>query len=219
MFTGIVNTVGTIREIDEAGEEGRRFCVGYEPDDPLAKRDLSSGCSVSVDGVCLTAKRPIKDGFWADVSGETLDRTTLKERSEGDPVNLEPALRAGDEMGGHFVTGHVDDVAEIVALSSRGEYHDLRVRFRPEYRCFIAPKGSVALDGMSLTVNEVTDETCTVRIIPHTFQQTTLSCRKPGDRMNLEVDMLSRYVYNYLSAQSTPSGSLSRADLADAGFE
>ncbi len=219
MFTGIVNSVGTLREIDRTGRGGRRFRVVFDPDEHEEERDIPSGASVLVDGVCLTASQPVEGGFWADVSEETLDTTTLRDRSEGDPVNLEPALRVGDEMGGHFVTGHVDEAVEIETFTPRGDYHDLTVRFSPDYRRFIAPKGSVALDGISLTVNDVTEETCTIRIVPHTFRMTTLSTRKPGDRMNLEVDMISRYVYNYLSTESTSSGSLTLADLADAGFD
>jgi riboflavin synthase len=132
--------------------------------------------------------------FAADVSAETLSKTNLSSWKEGTRINLERALKVGDELGGHIVSGHVDGLAELVSIAPEGDSHRLTLRPSPELVAFVAQKGSVALDGISLTVNEVSAETFGVNIIDHTWKETTLSDRGPGDQLNMEVDMLARYV-------------------------
>lgn len=216
MFTGIVRDIGKIERIYSSPGEGLEYTVSFHPE---TFGDVpAEGDSIAVDGVCLTATGVDGDRFRADVSDETLKRTTLSRLGEGDTVNLEPSLSAGDEIGGHFVFGHVDDVVEVSSLVSRDDYHDLTVTFSPEYRPMFARKGSVALDGISLTINEVTEDSLTVRIVPHTMEQTVLSDRGTGDYLNLEVDMLARYVYNYFEYSDNEDDSLTVSDLSEAGF-
>ncbi|MFB6347706.1 MAG: riboflavin synthase [bacterium] len=191
MFTGLIEAVGTIRE-QEKLEDGVRYFIETE----LYSGKAPVGGSVSVSGVCLTVTDPETDGFWVDVSGETLDKTTMSTLSTDDSVNLEPSLKVGDELGGHFVFGHVDTTVPIKTLEKRGDFHELKVQLPEKVRPFVAPKGSIALDGISLTVNEINDGLASIRIIPHTYRETRLRTASEGESMNLEVDMLARYVYN-----------------------
>jgi riboflavin synthase len=188
MFTGIITDVGEIRALERRGDLRARIGTGYDTG------GIEIGASIACDGVCLTVTATGADWFDVDISAETLSKTTLGDWSEGRAVNLERALRLGDELGGHIVSGHVDGVAEIVA--TRDEGASMRFTFRaPEALArFVAPKGSVALDGTSLTVNEVDGATFGVNIIPHTRQATTWGRAKAGDRVNLEIDTLARYV-------------------------
>lgn len=201
MFTGIVQAVGTVSEITPA-KEGYRMridCAELEP------ARWCIGDSIAVAGCCLTALDIDEHGFSADLSGETLACTSLGALSAGDGVNLEPALALGERLGGHLVTGHVDGLAEVVSIRPAGESRIFRLRVPDELARFIASKGSVTLDGVSLTVNAVEGTAFEVNLIPHTLAVTTLGQLTAGDRVNLEVDLLARYTERLLS-DAAPMG-------------
>ncbi len=194
MFTGIITEVGELvgREDQQAGARFR-VASGYDPD------TVDIGASIAHDGCCLTVvdKGLLDDGrMWHDVelSAETLEKTTLSGWQPGQRVNLERALRVGDELGGHYVSGHVDGVGEIVSISPAGESRVFRFVVPEGLARFIAPKGSVALNGVSLTVNAVEGCEFEVNIIPHTLAVTTFGQARAGDAVNVEIDMLARYV-------------------------
>ena len=192
MFTGIVTDIGTVRALSRAGDLRVRIGTSYDPG------GIDLGASIACDGCCLTVvdRGTGEDGPWfdVDVSAESLSKTALGSWAEGTRINLERALRLGDELGGHIVSGHVDGVAEILSIEPEGD--SLRYRFRaPDgLSRFVAPKGSVALSGTSLTVNEVEGHEFGVNLIPHTQEVTTWGDRRAGDRVNLEIDTLARYV-------------------------
>jgi len=188
MFTGIITHIGTVARIEKAGDTRMTVSAGFDMD------GVAIGASIACSGCCLTVVDKGRDWFAADVSAETLSRTNLSSWEEGTRINLERALKVGDELGGHIVSGHVDGLAELVSITPEGDSHRLTLRPAPELAAFVAEKGSVALDGISLTVNEVSAETFGVNIIEHTWKETTLGDRKPGDQLNMEVDMLARYV-------------------------
>jgi riboflavin synthase len=190
MFTGIIQDLGRVVSRETRGVDARLV---------IATRnfDLSNtlvGDSISVQGVCLTVTSLSADSFSADVSHETLSLTTLGDLQPGSSVNLEPALRAGDRLGGHLVSGHVDGVAHVTATSRDGDSLRVQVSVPAELARYIARKGSVTLDGVSLTVNEVEGTTFGVNLIPHTQKVTTLGQLQPGARLNLEVDQMARYI-------------------------
>jgi riboflavin synthase len=192
MFTGIVTDVGRVRAIRDTNRD-RRFEIetGYDTE------TLDMGASVSHAGCCLTIVEKGPGWFAVEVSGETLSRTTLGDWHEGRTVNLERAARVGDELGGHIVSGHVDGVGEVLSVESEGGSHRIRIRApRPLHR-YIAEKGSIAVEGVSLTVNEVEDDVFGINLIPHTWDVTTLGQLAPGVRVNLEIDMLARYLARY----------------------
>lgn len=195
MFTGIVQEIGAIERIESrAGAdaaEDRRIEVSFGA---IERSRLNLGDSICVDGVCLTVAALGASSFFADVSGETLRVTTLGAKAIGARVNLEPALRAGDSLGGHWVSGHVDGIAEVVATVN--DARSLRVEFAAPAALarYIARKGSVTLEGVSLTVNEVDGVKFAVNLIPHTLEVTTLGKLAAGSRVNLEIDLLARYV-------------------------
>ncbi len=192
MFTGIVTDVGRIASVSKNGDTRVRIDCAYDAD------GIDIGASIACSGVCLTVvdRGPRDGGAWFDVdaSAETLSKTNLGAWAKDTRVNLERALKVGDELGGHVVTGHVDGVAEVVSVAKEGD--STRVTFRtPENLArFIAEKGSVTLNGASLTVNEVDGATFGVNLIPHTKEVTTWGDVAPGDRINLEIDILARYV-------------------------
>jgi riboflavin synthase len=189
MFTGIVTDVGRIRSVRDTNRDRR-----FEVETAFDVRTIELGASISHAGCCLTVVDKGQDWFAVEVSGESLGLTTLGDWGAGTRVNLERAARAGDELGGHIVSGHVDGVGEVLSVKVEGGSHRLEVRApRPLHR-YIAPKGSITVDGVSLTVNEVEDEVFGVNIIPHTWEVTTLSQLNPGSRVNLEIDMLARYL-------------------------
>jgi riboflavin synthase len=192
MFTGIVTALGSVRAIAALGETADMRLTIAAPWSDTASIPL--GASISCSGCCLTAVGVGADWFAADASAETLRRTTLGRWETGTSVNLERSLRLGDELGGHLVSGHVDGVGEV--LSAAPEHGSMRFAFRvpSDLARFIAIKGSIAVDGVSLTVNEVTDDTFGVNIIPHTASVTSFGKLRPGDAVNIEVDMLARYV-------------------------
>ncbi|HQT54121.1 MAG: riboflavin synthase [Phenylobacterium sp.] len=189
MFTGIVTDVGRVRAVRDTNRD-RRFEIETKFD--LSTVDI--GASISHAGCCLTVVEKSDGWFAVEVSGETLALTTLSDWEEGRPVNLERAARVGDELGGHIVSGHVDGVGEVISIESEGGSHRVQVRVpRPLHR-FIAPKGSITIEGVSLTVNEVEDDVFGVNLIPHTWDVTTLGTLNVGSRVNLEIDMLARYL-------------------------
>lgn len=195
MFTGIVQEVGTVTAVEaRAGAEGARDLRLEIAFASIASDRLNLGDSICVDGVCLTVAERKPSAFVADVSAETLNVTTLGARQAGARVNLEPALRAGDSLGGHWVSGHVDGIAEV--LSTVEDARSLRVELAAprELARYIARKGSVTLDGVSLTVNAVDGLKFSINLIPHTLEVTTLGSLTPGSRLNLEIDLLARYV-------------------------
>jgi len=192
MFTGIVTALGTVRAITPLGDNAdMRLTIAAPWPDTAA---ISIGASIGCSGCCLTAVEVGTDWFTADASAETLARTTLGRWHAGTRVNLERSLRLGDELGGHLVSGHVDGVGEVRSVAP--EHGSIRFVFHvpTDLARFIAVKGSVAVDGVSLTVNEVTDDTFGVNIIPHTAAVTGFGALHPGDPVNLEIDMLARYV-------------------------
>ena len=194
MFTGIVKAIGEVRESDSRGGDLRlTIGVGH-----LGAQSLALGDSVCVQGVCLTVAGLAGDAMVVDVSRETLRLTTLGECVAGVRVNLEPALRAGDPLGGHLVSGHVDGIGRVSEREADARSTRLLVEAPEGLSRYIARKGSVALDGVSLTVNEVAGATFGVNLIPHTLSVTTLGRLVPGDRVNLEVDQLARYVERVL---------------------
>ncbi len=188
MFTGIITDVGEIRAIEERGDMRARIGTHYE----MSGVDL--GASIACDGVCLTVVAKGPDWFEVDVSAETVSKTNLGAWAAGRRVNLERALRVGDELGGHIVSGHVDGVAEVISLREEGDSTRVSLRAPEALARFIAPKGSVALNGTSLTVNEVDGCEFGINFIPHTKQVTTWCDVAEGDRVNLEIDTLARYV-------------------------
>lgn len=197
MFTGLITDVGRLRA-REPLEKGVRFEIetGFPMD------EVAIGASIACSGACLTVVEKGEDWFAVDVSAETLDKTTLDGWRAGRRINLERSLRLGDELGGHIVSGHVDGVAEIVDRGPDGEATRFTIRPPAELAHFVASKGSVALDGVSLTVNELSDGGFGVCIIPHTAAETTFGDLRPGDRVNLEIDMLARYVARQLEKDS-----------------
>ncbi len=191
MFTGIVTDVGEVLKVDRAGDLHARIATSYDP------ATIDIGASIACDGVCLTVVALGSDPRpWFDVtiSGETVSKTNVGGWTPGRRVNLERALRLGDELGGHIVSGHVDGVAEVLSVRDEGESTRIRFRAPRPLARFIAPKGSVALDGTSLTVNEVEGEEFGVNLIPHTKEVTTWGRIRAGDTVNLEIDTLARYV-------------------------
>lgn len=189
MFTGIVTDVGRVRKITRTDRDRR-----YEIETAWDAAGLDLGASVSHAGCCLTVVDKGAGWFAVEVSGETLSKTTLGDWREGDRVNLERAARLGDELGGHIVSGHVDGLGEVISVTPDGGSHRLLIEAPAPLHRFIAPKGSITVDGVSLTVNEVEGRRFGVNIIPHTWTHTTLGGLVAGARVNLEIDMLARYL-------------------------
>jgi len=201
MFTGIVTDVGTVRKAEQRGDLRLEIATGYD----LATVDL--GASISCSGVCLTVVDKGDDWFAVDVSGETVSRTVAGHWREGAKLNLERSLRLGDELGGHIVIGHVDAVATVSAVRPEGDSQRIDVTVPRELAPMIAPKGSITLDGVSLTVNSVSDAAdgsvrFWVNIIPHTAHETTLGETAPGQQLNVEIDVLARYIDRMLAARA-----------------
>ena len=188
MFTGIITDVGTIRSVVQRGDLRIEIATAYDV------TTVDMGASIACDGVCLTVVEKTSGSFCVDVSAESAGLTNIGGWTAGRPINLERALKVGDELGGHIVSGHVDGVAEIVALRDEGDSTRVTLRAPEALAKFIAPKGSVALNGTSLTVNEVNGTDFGINFIPHTKAVTTWSSAAVGDRVNLEIDTLARYV-------------------------
>ncbi len=193
MFTGIITDLGRVRQVEARGDARFVFETEYDTE------EIALGASIACSGPCLTVVDKGPGWFATDVSAETLSKTTLGDWRPGTPVNLERALKVGDELGGHLVSGHVDGVAEVVSRRPEGDSQRFRFKAPEALAAFIAPKGSVALDGVSLTVNEVEDEdggsVCFgINIVPHTARRTTFGTLGPGGRVNLEIDLMARYL-------------------------
>jgi riboflavin synthase len=194
MFTGIVVATGRVASRQERDGD---LQMGFEAGE-LDLARVAPGDSISVQGVCLTVTRREGSRFFADVSRETLDRTTLGARTIGARVNLEPGLRAGDPLGGHLVSGHVDAVGRLLSLQQDARSWRLRFSLPAALARFVAPKGSICVDGVSLTVNEAEGPVFGVNIIPHTHQATTLGELREGDGVNVEIDLIARYLERLL---------------------
>ncbi len=217
MFTGLIEGMGRVAAVERAGGAARlRIEALYE----LGVPEL--GESIAVSGVCLTAVECFPNGFAVDVSPETMRRTTFDGLSPGSKVNLERSLRLGERLGGHIVTGHVDSVCRVASRAEEGGAIIFRFQAEPRSAALLVPKGSVALDGISLTVNEVEAGQFSVTIIPHTARVTTIGERRPGERLNLECDIVGKYVARLVAAYlkqpgASPEG-LSKEFLAEHGF-
>ncbi len=200
MFTGIITDLGTVRSAEQRGDLRLTIGCGYD----LASVDL--GASIACSGTCLTVVDKGSDWFAVDVSAETMSRTAAGLWREGARLNLERALRLGDELGGHLVTGHVDGVGTVVGASSQGASTRIDISAPAEHGPYIATKGSITIDGVSLTVNEVRDADdgtthFAVNIIPHTAEHSTLGTVDPGRQLNLEIDILARYLKRMADAR------------------
>jgi riboflavin synthase len=201
MFTGIVTDVGTVRSVEQRGDLRLVIGTAYDMD------TVDIGASIACSGACLTVVDKGDDWFAVDVSGETVSKTAADRWSEGARLNLERSLRLGDEIGGHIVTGHVDAVGEVVGICPEGDSKRVGISVPRAMGPMIAAKGSIALDGVSMTVNEVRDADGNsthflVNVIPHTGQHTTLGELAAGRQLNVEVDVLSRYIDRMLAARS-----------------
>ena len=195
MFTGIITAIGTIDKLVKDGDWQITIST------PWACHDIELGASIACSGVCLTVLETGEDWFRIAASQETWDVTAVSSWQVGTKVNLERALAMGDELGGHIVSGHVDGLAELLDITPENDSHRLALRAPTELAGFIAAKGSVTLDGISLTVNDVENEVFHVNIIEHTWLHTTLHERNIGDQINLEIDMLARYVARMIAYQ------------------
>ncbi len=218
MFTGIIQTIGSLKAVDAIGGD-MRFTVASGS---LDMSNVELGDSIANNGVCLTVIEKSGDSFSADVSRETLSCTTLGELTVGDKINLEKAMMPDNHFGGHMVSGHVDAVGEVVKRWS--EARSVRFQFKApgDLGKYIAAKGSICIDGISLTVNSVNGSLFDVNIVPHTLAQTNLADKHAGNRVNLEVDLVARYVERLLSFQSdeTPDKpTLTREFLSENGFD
>jgi riboflavin synthase len=211
VFTGLVEEKGALaarRRTAEGAVLRLRTSLG----------PLEIGESISVDGACLTVTKTTAGGFEADVSNETLARTTLGELREGAPVNLERSLALGDRLGGHLVSGHVDGTCTLAARGPLGDAIKMAFRFEPRLARFIAEKGSVAVNGVSLTVNAASADTFDVAIIPHTRDKTSLGALSIGAKANLEVDLIARYLARLVSASSATDPDPAAATASDAAW-
>jgi riboflavin synthase len=201
MFTGIVQDVGRVVSREARGGDVR-LLIAFDRLDPSG---IDVGDSICVQGCCLTAVELRDRSFAADVSRETLSLTTLGDLAEGAPVNLEPSLKAGAALGGHLVSGHVDGVGEVAAMSGDARSTRIEISVPADLARYIARKGSVAIDGVSLTINEVKGAAFGINLIPHTQAVTTLGAIRPGTKVNVEVDQIARYVERLLSGTAHPA--------------
>ncbi len=216
MFTGLIQAVGRIHTLERRGEDARLSIHSGD----LALDEVQRGDSIAVSGVCLTAVELDADGFVADVSAETLARTVLGELVVGDAVNLEKALTLATPLGGHLVSGHVDGVGQVLQRWDEGRSVRLRLRAPDELARYIAEKGSICVDGVSLTVNRVAGAEFELNIVPHTLAVTTLGGYRPGRRVNLEVDLIARYLERLMQGgAAADTGGIDEAFLVRHGFK
>ena len=201
MFTGIIQSIGRVAAVEPRGGDLHLVVDASDLASRIDAQRLAVGESVAVNGCCLTVLEPAGGRFSADVSRESLSLTTLGDLAAGDPVNLEAALRAGDPLGGHLMSGHVDGRAQVVSLQRDARSMRVVIEVPEAFARFIAPKGSVGLDGISLTVNEVTGRRFGVNLIPHTVEVTTFGSLREGQWVNLEVDPMARYLERLLAAR------------------
>ncbi|MCF6137638.1 riboflavin synthase [Pseudalkalibacillus berkeleyi] len=215
MFTGIIEEIGTIHSVKESSEG---YVVTIQAKKVL--EDVQLGDSISVNGICLTVTSFGQTSFTVDVMPETLKSTNLKRIGSGDPVNLERAMAAGGRFGGHFVSGHIDGVGKIVKKTTKHNAIYYEIEAPDDLQSYFMNKGSVAVDGTSLTIFGVTDRTFTLSLIPHTVQESVLGHKNEGDQVNIEADMLAKYVDHLLErkAEQTSKGKLTMEFLTDNGF-
>ena len=192
MFTGLVEDVGKVKNIKISSKGGTLEVI-------TSLKEIKVGDSVAVNGVCLTVTKVEDSIISFDLSPETLRRSNLSKASVGDLINLERAIKVGDRLGGHILLGHVDFTSRIESFRSVGDHYELKIYIPDEWILYFVEKGSVGIDGISLTVNTVEGNLISLNIIPHTYQNTNLKGRKEGDHVNIEVDILGKYVINYLS--------------------
>jgi riboflavin synthase len=213
MFTGIVEDTGKVSRIEHRGQE-KKLILELPPH----LTEVQLGDSININGVCLTIVQKNEQKVELDLSLETLQKTALRELKEGDRVNLERALRLTDRLGGHIVTGHVDGIGEIVEKSEDRDFLRLRIRIPESVSRYVVQKGSVAIDGISLTVNEYQEGEIRVTLIPYTIEKTTLRQKRVGDRVNLEADILGKYVEKFLGRGDKKIGEVNLSFLKDHGF-
>lgn len=217
MFTGVTEHTGKIESL-ASGETGGKQRVSLAQAPEIA-REMKRGDSIAVNGCCLTVVEFSSDHFSADLSGETLRRTAFGEKKTGDLVNLERPLAAGARLGGHFVQGHVDGIGRVTRLEPDGENWWLSVRLPEELRRYVAEKGSIAVDGISLTVARWRDGVADIAVIPFTYEHTNVRTLKPGAAVNIECDILAKYVESLLGAHAAqPQSALRLGDLIEQGF-
>ena len=196
MFTGIVEELGSVSNF-ERHTDGAKISIAAK----IVVEDTKDGDSIAVNGVCLTALGVTADGFYADVSNETLRRSTLGNLTAGSRVNLERALTLSARLGGHLVQGHVDGRGTFISATQEGDFYTVRIGFPPELSKYLVHKGSVAVEGISLTIAELYDDSFDLAIIPKTWELTNLSTLKPDDAVNLEVDMIAKYVERMINGE------------------
>jgi len=213
MFTGIIEELGKIGRLEHR-PDGARITVSAN----LVTKDSAEGDSISVNGVCLTALDITADSFSADVSQETLDRTTIGSLSAGSRVNLERAATPSTRLGGHIVQGHVDGRGEFISAEETGDFRTVRIGFPPELARYFVYKGSVCVEGISLTIASLADTHFDIAVIPKTWTATNLSTLSPGDAVNLEADIIGKYVERILSQGAVIDNDLSEETLKKAGF-
>ncbi len=213
MFTGIVEDAGKVFRIEHKGQEKRLIL-----ELPRHLTEVQLGDSINVNGVCLTIIGKNEEKVELDLSAETLEKSTLRELKEGDQVNLERALKLTDRLGGHIVTGHVDGIGDIVEKREERGFLQLRIRIPESVSRYVVQKGSIAIDGISLTVNEYQEGEIRMTLIPYTVEKTTLRQKRVGDRVNLEADILGKYVERFLSRGDKKVGQVDLSFLKDHGF-
>jgi len=213
MFTGIVEDKGKVSRIEHRGQE-KRLILELPPH----LTELQLGDSININGVCLTIVQKNEQGIELDLSLETLQKTALNELKEGDQVNLERALRLTDRLGGHIVTGHVDGIGEIVEKREERDFLQLKIRIPESVSRYVVQKGSIAIDGISLTVNEYQEGEIRMTLIPYTIEKTTLRQKRVGDRVNLEGDILGKYVEKFLDRGDKKPRQVDLSFLKEHGF-
>lgn len=213
MFTGIIENRGKVLRVEYRGEE-KRLSIELPPD--LTEVQVSD--SINVNGACLTIVGNKEKAIEVDLSRETLHRTVLGDLKEGDEVNLERALKLTDRLGGHIVTGHIDGIGVISGRTEERDFLQLRVRIPDSVLRYVVEKGSIAIDGISLTVNEYQEGEIRMTLIPYTIEKTTLKNKRVGDRVNLEADILGKYVEKFVGERNKSSGKLDRLFLKEHGF-
>lgn len=215
MFTGLIQDIGTVTKVEK---RGRNTLMGVR-----TKMDLEQvalGDSIAIDGYCQTVVKLEKDVFFVEIGPETMERTTARSLAPGRKVNLEPALRLSDRLGGHMMSGHVDGVGTIDYMDAGPEFWLIGIKTPPRILKYCVEKGSIAVDGISLTINQVTPDGFEIGIIPHTLKNTTLSGKKPKDQVNLEVDIMGKYVEKFVLAMAGKGadGTGNADDKIDLGF-
>lgn len=213
MFTGIIEELGTVQHIERRGE-GARIVITAD----VVTSDAKDGDSIAVNGVCLTALNVKKDSFAADVSRETLERSTLGELHQGTRVNLERSVTPETRLGGHLVQGHVDARGKFLSVTDEGGSWTVRISYPPDVARYLVMKGSIAVEGISLTIAELTNEYFGIAVIPKTWEVTNLSRLKTGDSVNLEVDVIAKYVERLLEARAPKQSALTIEKLTEMGY-